>query len=102
MPGTYSPIGNYSPKPLVLETYETLPVEMASGINFPTFSLPSFDPSGPYLYRPPNPIPEASRGGLKLSSPATGAESLYTNKTEKAAEPPSAKPSGKPLAKESP
>jgi len=88
---TYSPVSLFVPRPLTLESYETLPVELASGIDFPTFSLPIADPVGAYLYRAPNPIPEASRGGLKLSSPPTGAESLYTNGTKKAKEPPPVK-----------
>ena len=85
-----------------METYETLPVEIAVGIHYPMFNLPTPDPAGAYLYRPSDPIPQTSQGGPQFSSPAIGAESLYTNKTEKAAEPPSAKLSGKPLAKESP
>lgn len=100
MPQTYSPIGIYSPKPLGMETYETLPIETAAGINFPMFSLPSFNLAGPYLYRPVDPIPEASRGGLKLSSPPVGAESLYTNETKNAKEPPDRKPRKKPAAKD--
>lgn len=91
VPQLYSPVRLSTPKTVVLETYETLPVELAPGINFPTFSLPVADPAGPYLYRPPNPIPEAARGGLKLSSPPTGAESLYTNDVKKAPELPAAK-----------
>jgi hypothetical protein len=91
VPQTYSPLWIPSPKIITIETYETLPVEMAAGINYPTFALPVPEPAGPYLYQPANPIPEASRGGLKLSSPATGAESLYTNGTWKAAETPPVK-----------
>jgi hypothetical protein len=91
MPQIYSPAQIQAPRTIVLETYETLPVEIAAGINFPTFSLPVSDPAGPYLYRPPNPIPEASRGGLKLSTPPSGAESLYTNGVKKVPEPPTAK-----------
>ncbi|MFA6173310.1 MAG: hypothetical protein WC701_06445 [Kiritimatiellales bacterium] len=85
---TYSPIGLFVPRTVTLESYETLPVEMASGIDFPAFSLPEPDPAGAYLYRAPRPVPEASRGGLKISSPALGAESLYTNNAQKAEEPP--------------
>jgi len=58
---------------------------------FSTFSFPVADPTGAYLYTPPNPVPEAARGGLKLSAPSVGAESLYTNGTRKAKEPPPAK-----------
>ena len=83
---TYAPVRLFTPRTVTLETYEAIPVELASGIDFPTFSLPTADPAGAYIYRPPNPIPEASRGGLKLSSPSTGAESLYTNSTKKAKE----------------
>lgn len=83
---TYSPIRLFVPKTVVLESYEPLPVELASGIDFPTFSLPTADPAGAYLYRTPNPIPETSRGGLNLSSPPVGAESLYTNRTKKVRE----------------
>jgi hypothetical protein len=79
MPKTYSPIQIPSPGTIGLETYETLPVEMAPGISYPVFSLPVSDPAGPYLYKPANPIPEASRGGMKLDTPSVGAESLYTN-----------------------
>jgi len=88
---TYSPISLFIPRTVTLESYETLPIELAAGINFPTFSLSAADPAGAYLYSPPNPIPEASRGGLKLSSPAVGAESLYTNSAKKAKAPPPAK-----------
>ena len=88
---TYSPYLPASPRIVTLERYETLPVEMAPGINFQTFSLPTADPSGAYLYTPPNPVPEASRGGLKLSAPATGAESLYTNSAQKIEKLPPAK-----------
>ncbi|MCC7300169.1 MAG: hypothetical protein IT583_03725 [Verrucomicrobia bacterium] len=84
MPFSYSPLRILTPRALAMETYEVIPVEMAIGINYPTFSLPTPDSAGAYLYRPANPIPEASRGGLKLSSPPTGAESLYTNDTRKA------------------
>ena len=80
---TYSPINIYTPKPLILENYETLPVELAFGIRFPEFRPPSFDQPGPYLYTPPNPTPESSRGGLKLSSPSVGAGSLHTNGIQK-------------------
>jgi hypothetical protein len=80
-----------SPRPLSLEAYATLQVELASGINIPTFSLPSVDPAGAYLYRVPDPIPEASRGGLKLSAPPVGAESLYTNGIPRAGEKPPVK-----------
>jgi hypothetical protein len=82
----YSPYHLSAGRTLVLEQYETLPVELASGIDFPLFGLPAADPAGAYLYTPPNPLPEASRGGLKLSSPPVGAESLYTNKVKKAEE----------------
>jgi len=58
---------------------------------FSTFSFPVADPTGAYLYTPPNPVPEAARGGLKLSAPSVGAESLYTNGTRKAKEPPPVK-----------
>ncbi|NOU35355.1 MAG: hypothetical protein HOO88_01060 [Kiritimatiellaceae bacterium] len=87
----YSPYRLATPRIVTLERYDTLPVEMASGISFPSFSLPSADPAGAYLYTPPNPVPEAARGGLKLSSPPVGAESLYTNGIQKAAKPPVAK-----------
>jgi hypothetical protein len=83
----YSPYRLVSPRIVMLERYDILPVEMASGIIFPMFSLPSADPAGAYLYTPPNPIPEASRGGFKISSPSVGAESLYTNDIRKAVKP---------------
>ncbi|MFA7257023.1 MAG: hypothetical protein WC047_05560 [Kiritimatiellales bacterium] len=100
LPQTYSPVRLYAPKPVSLETYETIPVEMASGIDFPTFSLPVSDPAGAYLYRPPNPIPEASRGGFKLSSPPTGAESLYTNEIQKTTPPADGNPDKQPPLKD--
>ncbi len=88
---TYSPFLPFVPRTVTLEKFEPLPVELAPGIDFPTFSFPAVDPAGAYLYTPPNPVPEASRGGLKLSAPPVGAESLYTNGTRKAKEPPPAK-----------
>lgn len=91
LPQIYSLYLLSTPKIVSLETYTTIPVEMASGVDFPTFSLPSVDPSGAYLYRPPNPIPEAARGGLKLSSPPVGADTLYTNGIQKAKNPAPAK-----------
>lgn len=87
LPQLYSPFRLSVPKTVTLEAYATIPVEMAPGIDFPTFSLPSVDPAGAYLYRPPNPISEPSRGGLKLSSPPVGAETLYTNGARKAENP---------------
>lgn len=91
VPSFYSPLQIAAPRMILMEKYETLPVELAPGINFPTFNLSVADPAGPYLYKPANPIPEASRGGLKLSVPPTGAESLYTNLLPKPVEPPAAK-----------
>lgn len=79
-----------APRPVVLETYQTIPVEIAPGINFPAFSLPSAD-SALYLYRPPNPVPEASRGGFRISSPPVGAQPLNTNSTPEAGKQPPAK-----------
>lgn len=99
---TYSPINIYTPKPLVPEYYETLSVELAVGLRFPEFRPPSFDQPGPYLYSPPNPIPEASRGGLKLSSPPVGAESLYTNGIQKIAAPDIQQTENRPLGKDRP
>lgn len=94
----YSRYRLYVPKTITPERYETLPVELAQGINIPTFNLPLFGSGGPYLYTPINPIPEASRSGLKLSSPPVGAESLYTNETKNAKEPPNRKPRKEPAA----
>lgn len=76
---TYSAYQLPVPRMVVLETYQTIPVEIAPGIDFPAFSLPAADPAGAYLYRPPDPVPEVLRGGLKLSSPPVGARPLYTN-----------------------
>lgn len=87
----YSPFRPFVPRTVTLESYATLPIELASGIDFPTFSLPAVDPVRAYLYRPPDLVPEASRGGLKLSAPPVGAGSLYTNSTKKAKEPPPVK-----------
>lgn len=91
VPSFYSPIQIAAPRMILLEKYETLPVEMAPGIDFPSFNLPEASAAGPYLYQPANPIPEAARGGLQLSAPPTGAGSLYTNIPQKAAEPPPVK-----------
>lgn len=87
---SYSPYQPTVPRPVTLERYDTLSVELAPGLDFPTFTMPSIDPAGAYLYTPPNPVPEAARGGLRLSSPPIGAESLYTNTNgvQKTAEPP--------------
>jgi hypothetical protein len=87
LPQTYSLQLLSAPKITALETYTTIPVEMASGVDFPMFSMPSFNPLGSYLYRPPNPAPDAARGGLKLNSPPVGADSLYTNGLRKAKNP---------------
>ncbi|HNX52908.1 MAG TPA: hypothetical protein PLD51_04965 [Pontiellaceae bacterium] len=87
----YSPTRLFVTQILMPQKFETLSVELAPSIDFPTFRLPIADPAGAYLYTPPDPIPEASRGGLKLTAPPVGAESLYTNGTRKAKEPPPAK-----------
>ena len=79
----YSPINLYTPKPLVLENYETLAVEMADSIRFPEFHTPSFNRPGPFIYTPPDPMPRTSPRGFNLSAPAVGAESLYTNGIQK-------------------
>jgi hypothetical protein len=100
LPKTYSTIRIPDAKILVLETYQILPVEIASGIGYPTFSLPTFDAIGSYLYHPPNPIPEASSGGPRLNTPPVGAESTQTNQTKKAKEPPTASTTEKPPAKD--
>lgn len=76
----YSPYRLPEPKTIVPEPYLTIPVEMAPGISFPAFSLPSAtDSTEAYLYRPPDPVPAASRGGLRLTSPPVGARPLTTN-----------------------
>lgn len=93
LPQTYSPYRPLAARTIIPEKYETMPVELAPGIDFPTFSLPMADPAGAYLYTPPNPIPEASRGGLKLSSPPVGANPPDTNGTENTKEP---QPAGQP------
>jgi hypothetical protein len=83
---TYSPYQLMAPRTVSPERYDTLPVEMAPGIDFPTFSLPVANPARVYIYTPPNPVPASSRGGLKLSAPPTGAEILYTNSATRKAE----------------
>jgi hypothetical protein len=91
LPRSYSPLFIPPSKVISLETYSTIPIEMASGIDFPMFSLPSFNPLGAYLYRPPTPVPENARGSLKLNSPPVGAIPADTNSLRKAKNPKPAK-----------
>lgn len=88
MPSTYAPLRPEVFGPMIMERYEPLPVELASGIYFPSFSLPSADSSGAYLYTPPAPVSDPVRGGLKVSAPPAGTEMFYTNYLRKAEDPP--------------
>jgi hypothetical protein len=87
LPQAYSPIRIPIPQLLLPERYETLPVELAPGLDIPMFGLPTIDNVGAYLYTPPKPISDAVRGERKLNSPPVGAESLYTNKVDKGTAP---------------
>ncbi len=92
LPQAYSPVHLPTPQILLPEKYETLPVELASGIDFPMFGLPRADNLEAYLYSPAKPVPDPVRGERKISSPPAGAESLYTNVIKKAKEPLPSKP----------
>ncbi len=73
------------------ERYDPLQVEMAPSLDYPTFSLEMVEPSGAYIYTPPNPVNDPAQGGLRLSSPAVGAKSIYTNSTRKVKKTPAIK-----------
>jgi hypothetical protein len=83
LPQAYSPIRIPIPQLLLPERYETLPVELAPGLDIPMFGLPTMDDAGAYLYIPQNPVPDGIRGERKLDSPPVGAISLHTNAVEK-------------------
>lgn len=83
LPQAYSPIRILIPQLLLPEKYETLPVELAPGLEIPMFGLPTIDNAGAYLYTPPKPISDAIRGERKINAPPTGAKSLYTNEVDK-------------------
>jgi hypothetical protein len=83
LPQPYSPIGILIPRPLVPELYETLPVQLAPGLEIPMFGMPTIDNAGAYLYFPRNPVSDPIRGERKINSPPVGSESLYTNKVDK-------------------
>jgi hypothetical protein len=89
-----------APPTIAPEIFVTIPVELAIGISTPLFTLSSSDPAAPYLYRPANPIPNVSRGNLKLDSPSIGAESLATNTLKKANGTPLYKETAPPSAKD--
>jgi hypothetical protein len=83
LPQPYSPISILTPQPLVPELYETLPVQLAPGLDIPMFGLPIIDDAGVYLYFPRNPVPDGIRGERKITAPPVGAESSRTNEVNK-------------------
>ncbi len=91
LPQPYSPIGILIPRPLIPELYETLPVQLAPGLEIPMFGLPTIDNVGVYLYFPRNPVPDVIRGERKISAPPAGAESSRTNEVNKTKTPRPAK-----------
>ena len=86
-PGCYHAlIPNRCPAYITPERYDTLPVELAPGIDFPSFQLPTPGDSIRGLYTPSSGLPPVSRGGLNLKAPSGGAPRLETNQTKNAEE----------------
>lgn len=77
--GFSSPFRLYTLRLIAPEQYQTLPVQIAQQIRFPTFGLPEKELQDIVLYDIPDPIPDPIHGEPRFTAPSRGAEMYYTN-----------------------
>lgn len=83
---SYAPLTTDKGKTITPQHYDTVAVELAPGLNYPKFRIPSADNIGESASPPLEALPDPTSGGTTVNAPSQGAKSTETNHMETAKE----------------